>query len=113
MLRLFLLFTLIVSACQKIENPDDLLGNYVNPASTRKIVIVPKNDNYCGILTWISDANSELEVGDTLLNDLSVKKSKFEGYILYGGKKYDCKIRLKNGGIEIHAVGKKRFWSKI
>lgn len=113
MVRLFFLCAVLTTACRKIENPDDLLGNYVNASSTRKIVIVPKGEQYCGILTWTSDTSGELEVGDTLLNDLQVKGSKFVGSILYSGNSYDCKIRLENNGIEIRTAGKKRFWSKL
>lgn len=113
--KLFLLFTIgsSIVACQKIENPDDLLGNYENPAGTRKMEIVAKNTEYCGILTWTSDPNNEVQVGDTLLNDLHLDGNKFEGKIRYLGSEYDCKIRLKKDGIEIRAAGKKRFWSKF
>lgn len=113
MVRLYFLCVMLITACHKIENPDDLLGNYVNASSTRKIVIVPKGDQYCGILTWTSDTTGELEVGDTLLNDLYLKGNKFKGAVLYSGNSYDCKVRLEDDGIEIRTMGKKRFWSKL
>ncbi|GAB3325566.1 DUF2147 domain-containing protein [Larkinella ripae] len=143
MIAVFCLFTPFLIAFTPQNNPDAVLGTWLNGTKRGQIQIYKKGDQYFGKLVWLKEPNdpvtgkprtdvknSELNlrtrplVGLDVMKDFTYDGGKvWEDGSIYNpedGKLYSCKLTLKNpntldvrGYVGISLLGKTQTWTRI
>jgi uncharacterized protein (DUF2147 family) len=138
-----LLLTFVATAFTSAENPDAVLGTWLNGTKKGHIQIYKQGNKYFGKLAWLSEPNDEktgkpkLDVNNPdaklkarpLLNLNIMQDFAFDGddqwedgkiYNPEDGKTYSCYMKLNNpnslyvrGYVGIKALGKTQTWTRV
>lgn len=143
LIAVLLLLTSSLTAFRPQNNPDAVVGTWLNGTKRGHIQIYKKGDHYFGKLVWLKEAtdpatgkpktdvkNSQATMRSRPLVGLEVMKDfTFDGgkvwadghiYNPEDGKEYSCKLTLKNpntldvrGYIGISLLGKSQTWTRV
>lgn len=138
---LLLTFCQIVLARNTDNNPDAIIGTWLNSSGRGQIEIYKEGNKYYGKLVWLKDPNDEKGqprvdtnnpnnalknkplLGLVILRDFKHNGSEWNGGRIYdpqNGKDYKCWMKLKDsktlsvrGYIGVSLLGRTEIWTRI
>ncbi|HCL06927.1 MAG TPA: DUF2147 domain-containing protein [Chitinophagaceae bacterium] len=144
-IRFFLtsvLFLCVATAfCNDKENPDAIIGTWLNATGKGHIQIYKQGNKYFGKLVWLKEPNDEQGnpkvdsknpnaslktkplIGATILRDFVFDDDEWNSGRIYdpqNGKDYKCFLRLKDsktllvrGYVGVSLLGRTETWTRI